>query len=348
MFGFGRHEIVGVDIGSSSVKIVQLRRGSAYWIVTNAGIVDISEKGAESPSRRESNCARAILNCVRLSGVKTRLAVCGVGGQGVAVRNFTFPAVPAEEIGRVVELEAKQVCPFDANDIAVDYRLLPDGAGKTTGYLVVAAGHLVKTKNRLAKKGRLDCALMDADALALLNCFREMENPGENHGTAILNIGHVETTLAVEGNKSWPFVRSVNYAGDNMIRAIAAENETTPETVMAVFAGDPKEIPQPMRESLERACERLITDITKTVRYYGAQEGSFDINKVLVCGGFSLFGDLTKLLQKHLSMEVVLWNPFEKMRLQVPRTHRGALLKSVLRKSGPTMAVAAGLAMRTI
>ncbi|UCD00054.1 MAG: pilus assembly protein PilM [Phycisphaerales bacterium] len=345
---FRRQEVVGVDIGSSSVKVVKLRRSSAYWIVTNAGITDISEKGAESPARRESNRVRALLNCVRLSGVKTRLAVCGVGGQEVAVRNFTFPAVPPEEIDRVVELEAKQVCPFNADEIAVDYRLLPDGPGKTTGYLVIAAGHLVKTKNRLAKKGRLDCALMDADALALLNCFKEMENPPEDHGTAILNIGHLETTFAVEGNKGWPFVRSVNYAGDMMIRAIAAENETTLEAVKAVFAGDPKEIPQPMHESLERACERLITDITKTVRYYGAQEGSFDIHKVLVCGGFSLFGDLAKLLGKHLPMEVVLWNPFTKMRLQIPRNHRGALLKSVLRKSGPTMAVAAGLAMRTV
>jgi type IV pilus assembly protein PilM len=348
MFGFGRHEIIGVDIGSFSIKIVQLRRASSGWIVTGAGAVDISEKGADTPARRESNCVRALSNCIRVSGAGSRLAVCGVGGPEVAIRNFEFPAVPPEETGRAVQLEAKQLCPFNTTDIAVDYNLIPDGKGKTRGYLVVAAGHLVKHKTRLAKKARLDCALMDVDALALLNCFKETEKPAGNHGTAILNIGANETIVAVEGNHGWPFVRSLNYAGGAIVKSIAAENDSTPEAVKAAFAGDPKELPQAMRESFERACERMINDITKTVRYYGAQEGSFEIRKVLVCGGFALFGDIVKLLAKQLPMEVTLWNPFEKMRLQVASTHRGALMKNILRKSGPAMAVAAGLAMRTV
>ncbi len=370
MFGFGRHEIIGVDIGSFSVKIVQLRRTSSGWLVTGAGAVDISEKGADTPARRESNCVRALANCVRISGSGSKLAVCGVGGPEVAIRNFEFPAVPPEETDRAVQLEAKQLCPFNTTDIAVDYRLIPAPAGKpdgkggpghpaqavpggtlrdkTRGYLVVAAGHLVKHKTRLAKKARLDCAMMDVDALALLNCFKETEKPSGNHATAILNIGANETIVAVEGSNGWPFVRSLNYAGGAIIKSIAAENDATPDVVKAAFAGDPKELPQAMRESFERACERLINDITKTVRYYGAQEGSFEIRKVLVCGGFALFGDVVKLLAGQLPMEVTLWNPFEKMRLQVASTHRGALMKNILRKSGPAMAVAAGLAMRSV
>jgi len=348
MFGFGRHEIVGVDIGSHSVKVVQLRRTSAHWIVTNAGIVDISEKGADSPARRETNCSRALVNCVRVSGTGRKFAVCGVSGPEVAVRGFEFPAVPPEEVSRAVELEAKQVCPFNASDIAVDYHVMPDGKGKTKGYLVVAAGPLVKYKERVARKGKLDCVLVDADALALLNCFKELEKPAENHGTAILNIGHLETVLAVEGNGGWPFVRSFNYAGDSIIRSIGAENDATPDAVKAAFAGDPKDLPPAMHESFERACKRLIDEVTKTIRYYGAQEGSFAVSKVLVCGGFSLFGDMAKLLNQQLAIEVTLWNPFEKMRLQVSRNHKGALLKTVLRRSGPALAVAAGLAMRSI
>lgn len=354
MFGLGRHEIIGVDIGSFSVKIVQLRRSSSGWIVTSAGTVDISEKGADTPARRESNCIRAVANCARVSGTNTKLAVCSVGGPEVAIRNFEFPAVPPEEADRAVQLEAKQLCPFNTDDIAVDYHLVPapadkpDGKSKTTGYLVVAAGHLVKHKTRLAKKARLDCALMDVDALALLNCFKETEKPPENHGTAILNIGANETIVAVEGNHGWPFVRSINYAGGAIIKSIAAENDATPDAVRAAFAGEPKELPAAMRESFERACERLINDINKTVRYYGAQERSFDIHKVLVCGGFALFGDVVKLLAQKLPMEVTLWNPFEKMRLQIASTHRGALMKNILRKSGSAMAVAAGLAMRTV
>ena len=348
MFGLGRQEVMGVDIGSSAVKIVQLRRASNHWLVTAAGIVDISDKGVDNPGRKETNSARAIHNCMRLSGIKTKLAVCGVGGAEVAVRNFEFPIIPDEQIERAIMLEAKQVCPFNTDQVAVDYRLIPDGEGKTRGYLVVATDRLIKSMVRLADRAHLNCALMDVDGLALLNCFNELEKPEKNHGTAILNIGSNCTTFTVEGEGGWPFIRNLGYAGDSIIEGIAAENEMTPDAVKAMFAGDPKEITANIQGSFKRACDRLITDIVKTVRYYGAQERSSDIRKILVCGGFALFGELVKILEGSLPMDVKLWNPFEKMRCHVGRNHRGILVKSILRKNGPAMAVAAGLAMRAI
>ena len=348
MFGLGRQEVMGVDIGSSAVKIVQLRRASNHWLVTAAGIVDISDKGVDNPGRKETNSARAIHNCMRLSGIKTKLAVCGVGGAEVAVRNFEFPIIPDEQIERAIMLEAKQVCPFNTDQVAVDYRLIPDGEGKTRGYLVVATDRLIKSMVRLADRAHLNCALMDVDGLALLNCFNELEKPEKNHGTAILNIGSNCTTFTVEGDGGWPFIRNLGYAGDSIIEGIAAENEMTPDAVKAMFAGDPKEVTANIQGSFKRACDRLITDIVKTVRYYGAQERSSDIRKILVCGGFALFGELVKILEGSLPMDVKLWNPFEKMRCHVGRNHRGILVKSILRKNGPAMAVAAGLAMRAI
>ena len=348
MFGLGRHEVMGVDIGSYAVKIVQLRKSSNHWLVTAAGIVDISDKGVDNPGRRETNIARAVHNCMRLTGIKTKLAVCGVGGAEVAVRNFEFPTIPEEQIERAIMLEAKQVCPFNTDQIAVDYRLIPDGEGKTRGYLVVATDKLIKSTVRLADRAHLNCALVDVDGLALLNCFNELEKPEKNHGTAILNIGSNCTTFTIEEEGGWPFIRNLSYAGDNITEGIAAENEMTPDAVKVMFAGDPKGIPPNIQDSFKRACERLINDITKTVRYYGAQERSSDIRKILVCGGFALFGDIVKILNNSLPMEVVLWNPFEKMRCHVGRNHRGVLVKSILRKNGPAMAVAAGLAMRAI
>ena len=348
MFGLRRHELMGVDIGSYAVKIVQLRRASNHWVVTAAGVVDISDKGVDNPGRKETNSARAVHNCMRLTGIRSKLAVCGVGGSEVAVRNFEFPIIPEEQIENAIMLEAKQVCPFNTDQIAVDYRLIPDGDGKTRGYLVVATDRLIKSTVRLAERAHLNCTLVDVDGLALLNCFNEIEKPGKNHGTAVLNIGSHYTTFTIEGEGSWPFIRNLGYAGDSIIEGIAAENEMTTDAVKAIFTGDPKEITASIQDSFKRACDRLINDIVTTVRYYGAQERSSDIRKILVCGGFALFGEIVKILDGSLPMEVVLWNPFEKMRCHVGRNHRGVLVKSILRKNGPAMAVAAGLAMRAI
>jgi type IV pilus assembly protein PilM len=348
MFGLRRREVMGVDIGTSAVKIVQLRKTSNHWVVTAAGVVDISDKGIDNPGRKETNSARAVHNCMRLSGIKTKLAVCGVGGAEVAVRDFEFPIIPEEQIENAIFLEAKQVCPFNTDQIAVDYRLIHDGEGKTRGYLVVATDNIVKSMVRLVNRAHLECVLMDVDGLALINCFNELENPGKDNGTAILNIGSHNTTFAVEGDGGWPFIRNLSYAGDNIIEGIAAENEMTPDAVKAMFAGDPNEIPANIQGSFKRACDRLINEINKTVRYYAAQERSSDIRKIMVCGGFALFGELVKTLDGSLPMDVKLWNPFEKMRCHVGRNHRGVLVKSIVRKNGPAMAVAAGLAMRAI
>jgi len=348
MFGLRGNEVIGVDIGSFSVKIVQLRKTNSGWMVTAAGIVDITERRPDSSGHREADTLRAVLNCLRLIRVKTNLAVCGVGGPQVAVRNFEFPAVPDEEIERAIQLEARQVCPFNTNDIAVDYRLMPDSNGKTQGYLVVADNQLVKSMARLAKKARLDCALMDVNELALLNCFNELEKQRKKQGTAILCIGNSHTSMVIEGDNGWPFIRNLNYAGDSILKRVAAENDMTPESVKAMFFGDPREIQPEIQHSFENACSRLITDINNTVRYYGAQRRSSDIQKILICGGFALFGELVKFLDSQLQLEIKLWNPYENMRCQLARNPRGALVKGILRKNGPAMAVAAGLAMRSI
>ena len=348
MFGLGRRDIVGVDVGSHSVKLVQLRKAGTNWVVSAAGIVDISDKGVDNPGRKETNSARAVHNCMRLSGIKTKRAVCGVGGAQVAVRDFEFPVIPSEQIERAITLEAKQVCPFNTDQISVDYHLIGDGDNKTRGYLVVATDNVVKNMVRLINRAHLDCVLMDVDGLALINCFNELENPGSGHGTAILNIGSNNTTFAIEGDGGWPFIRNLSYAGDNIIEGIAAENEMTPDAVKAMFTGETKEIPENIQDSFKRACDRLINEINKTVRYYAAQERSSEVRKILVCGGFALFGELVTILDGSLPMEVKLWNPFEKMRCHVGRDHRGVLVKNMIRKNGPAMAVAAGLAMRSI
>jgi type IV pilus assembly protein PilM len=340
-------DVIGIDIGSHAVKAVQLSKDRDNWSVTSAAIAEISEKGTSTPSRHETNTVRAIQNCMRIINAKTRLAVLSLGGPEVAVRNFDFPLLPPEEMEKAVLLEAKQVCPFTTTDITVDYNVIPNGRNRTRGYFVASTNKLLKNKMRLAKKARLNCTLMDIEALAMLNCFTETEKPKDNHGTAILNIGNLHTTLAIEGKRGWPFVRNMNYSGKEVIKQIADKNDTSPESVMKIFFGEPQEIPPGIHESLVQTTDKLIGEIHKTVRYYGAQENSFDIERMLLCGGFALFDKFVELLKDGLTIKIELWNPFENMQCQ-SQILKGVLLKNIVRKNGPAMAIAAGLAMRSI
>ena len=313
MFRFGHKDVIGLDIGSYAVKTVHLSKARNNWAVTSAAIVEISLEGADNPKRQEANTVRAIQNCLRIIPTRTNLAVCSVGGPEVAIRNFDFPVLQPEEMEKALMLEARQVCPFTTTDIVVDYNLVTDGRDRAKGYLVAATGELIRSKLRLSKDAHLNCTLMDVDALALLNCFKEVEQPGPEHGTAVLNIGGRHTTLAVEGNNGLPFVRNINYSGENVISHIAEQNDMSIESVRNMLSNESKEIPPQIQESLAEASSRLVGDINKTLRYYSAQRNSFDIERILVCGGFALFENLIEFLKAHLSIKVELWNPFDKM-----------------------------------
>src|SRR4030042_4379623 len=133
LFNLEETQVLGLDIGSSAVKIVQLRKDDAGYAVTAAGITNIANEMETNQEQKEINTVRAISECLQSTGVQTQLAVCGVCGPEVAVRHFKFPSLPLEEARGAVMLEAAQVCPFNIDDSAVDYQLVPDGATNTCG-----------------------------------------------------------------------------------------------------------------------------------------------------------------------------------------------------------------------
>jgi type IV pilus assembly protein PilM len=338
--------ILGLDIGSSAVKIVALEKDDAGYSVTAVGMREIAAS-EDDYNQHRINTVKAIRECLEQSQIKTKMAICGVSGSEVAVRDFEFAPLSAEDIEAAVLLEASQVCPFNAADSAVGYHLIPNGDDKTRGVLVAAMNTLITSKVQLAKEARLKCVLMDVDGLALLNCFNGLANGHEeseaNRTVAVLNVGGTHTTLAIMDNDGWPFIRDMTYAGNDIVAQIAAWNNTSKETVRGILSGDSVVDEAGVSDSLEKACHKLITDVGETLRYYTAQSASANVEKLFVCGGFALAGGFVELLNRRLGVEAVLWNPFDKICRNANRQ-----FEDIFTKTGPAMAVAAGLAMRTI
>jgi type IV pilus assembly protein PilM len=341
---FEQYAIFGLDIGSSSVKIVQLRKDDYEWVVTAAGMVEIPDGLEDNSPRRDLNTVKAIRQCFEAAGITTKFAVYGVCGPEVAVRCFKFPALPREEIAGAVALEASQVCPFSIEEGAVDHQLISNDTNNSTGVLVAATNKMIDRKNQLIQNAELNGALADADGLALLNCFTESEKNYTNKTVAILNVGSVFTTLAIVGNNSLPFVRDIAYAGNDIIKQIAEENNVPAETIANILSGNAQDkTGLKLDVSLARACQKLVTDVTETLRYYATQEKSTFVEKIFICGGFSLAKGFVELFNSSFPASVVLWNPFEKMKCEADQK-----CMDFLRTEGPAMAVAAGLAMRSI
>jgi type IV pilus assembly protein PilM len=347
ILGLAQYDVLGLDVGTSSVRMVQLAKDNGGFSVVSASISDIEDAG-NNHSAREANVVKAVQRCLASARTSARMAVCSVTGPEVAVRHFKFPPLQPEEIEGAIHLEASQVCPFNVDDGVVEYQLIQNGPcdDSTAGILVAATNEVIRRKLDIVEKASLNCALMDVDGLALLNCLAESKKGGAAISTAaILDVGGTCTTLAVLGENNLPFVRTVPYAGNDIVNQIAQENKVSPEIVRKDIYGTtrPTIPPENLQPSLERACEKLISDVAETLRYHSAQAKSSVVDQILVCGGFGMVKGFVDILNNKLPVRAILWNPFDSMRCSV-----GRQCLDVIQANGPAMAVAAGLAMRSV
>jgi Tfp pilus assembly PilM family ATPase len=143
----------------------------------------------------------------------------------------------------------------------------------------------------------------------------------------------------------FPFVRTISYAGKDVVALIARENNVSTEVVKKEIYGlsEPVIPADKLEKSMEIACQKLVSDVAETLRYHSTQEKTSPIERILVCGGFGMVRGFVDILNEQLPLKAILWNPFDTMKYSVDRK-----CLDVIQSKGPVMAVAAGLAMRSV
>jgi type IV pilus assembly protein PilM len=382
MFGFRKKSLVGLDIDTLAVRIVQFRCDDAGYAVTGACATEIAPWG-DDPELRRIHTIRAIQHGLSQSRIDGRLVVCGLRGPEVVVRGFEFPSLPDEEIGSAVGLEASQICPFSTDESTFDYQVTSTDARQTRGFWVAANNSLIRSTRQLVHEAGLRCAMIDVAGLALLNCLRNCkdENPRTEDGgavrnrPAVLDIGGSCTTVAIMDQAGRPFVRDIGSGSDEILRRLAASAKVPLEIARGALLnhGLERSLAKSLRsdmldlhseedsllwDHLEGACAELVEDIATTLRYYAAQHGvgtpaqghapggpCARVEKLLVCGAFAGIEELMELLRTKLYIDVTPWNPLDAMPCDAGETPD---LGVVLHEAGSSMALAAGLAMRCI
>lgn len=343
----GRHNVLGLDIGNSSVKIAQLKKADGRSHVGKCAKVNMPSWDAEDADYIRTSTIDAIRTCVDIVGAKTSYAVCAVNGPDITVRGFKLPSMAEEQIAWAVLQEAEQVCPLDMQQSIVDYQLMnhPNDGEATAGLLVAAGVELVREKRQWATEAGLQNVLMDVNSLALLNCFSEFGKNCQGQAIAVLDMGSCTTNLLILSYKALPFVRSISHGGWEAIQFISDEQDMPTKMVDKVLR---RQIPninetESFRDCFRRGCETLVREITETFRYYKTHENDCEISKVYICGGFAGAAGIEELLNEKLDKQVELWNPLQQASFQSNVRDAEEIIND-----GPSMAVALGLAMRSI
>ncbi len=343
--------LIGLDVGSSAVKMVGLRKNGDGYKVTAAAMSMIDSAGGGEANSQKAKKA-AIEDCLKSSGGsiwRDCNFVFGLSGPMVKVSSFNFRSLTLDEVAQAVMLEAAQVCPFDIRTSVVDYQLMgiddDDSFGgfrkkkkihpNVKGVLAIASKEEIARKQILAEDALLKCVLMDSEGLGLLNCLGEYLAADEELPVAVVNVGMSLTTVAILGADGLPFIRDLRHCGGDIIDNIAKGSGVGVEQVSREISEGTADIGP--------ACKGLIRDINETLTYYSVHQGGNVVRHVYVCGGFSLFDAFFKVLDGSIESDVSVWDPF--LRMNCDDNVAG---RDLIEKCGPALAVAAGLAMRQV
>jgi type IV pilus assembly protein PilM len=347
MFGFGAKSIVGLDVGSSSIKAVELRKKGGQIEVAHLGLEPLSSDIVVDSMIVDSGTVSSAISKLFVDNlIKTKAVATAVSGHSVIVKKISLPSMSDAELADTIEKEAAQHIPFDLSDVSLDYQILSEEVGNPQMDVLLVAvkkDKILNYTNVLSMAGRAP-AIVDIDALALQNCYEYNYQPAPGQVVALLNLGASVMNINIVKGTTPLFPRDVSVGGHQYTDSLQKELDLTFDDAESFKLGNKvgtvsEDAKQPI---LQQVTEIIVLEIQKTFDFFRASSAGEHIEKIYLAGGSSKVPGLVEALRQEFSMPVELLNPFQ--RVTPPTEGRAAEL---VEQNPGQMAVAVGLALRS-
>ncbi len=345
---FGRSKsLVGLDIGSSAVKAVELKPvGKGYKVAAFGSEPVPPDSIVDGAIIDAAAVVEAIRRVFDTRNIKTKEVAASLSGNAVIVKKIALPAMTEAELAESIYWEAEQYIPFDIQDVNLDYQILDRGdtGGKSTMDVLLVAAKKEKIADYtgvIGQAGRV-AVVIDVDAFALQNAYEV--NYGTEPGAVVvlLNAGASATNINfLEGDQS-VFTRDISTGGNAYTEALQKELNLPFEQADQLKRGlsiDGVSFDD-ARPVLRAVTENLMLEVQKTFDFYKASAASDRITRMVVSGGASRAEGFTELLHERFQAPVELFDPFKKVGFDAGRFSVDSA------EIAPTAAVAVGLALR--
>lgn len=350
MFG-SKKQVIGLDIGASSVKICQLQQAKK-------GVTELKAFGA-LPLAPEVIVDGAIMDAevvvdtiqqaVKQFKAKAKYAAISVSGHSVIVKKIIVADMSREELESAIETEAQQYIPFDIEDVNVDFQILEADEAVEEGemgiLLVAVKKEKVDEHIELIREASLDPIVVDVDAFAVENAFElnyEVD-PDMIIGLVDIGAGTMNINILQDGVSS--FVRDISIGGDQYTEAIQKEFNVNFDVAERLKRGQLIEgiAQEDVLAIVNTVSDDIAVEIQRSFDFFRASTMDVAIDKLYLSGGCSLFGGIDRFFEEKLGVEVEILNPFRNIKIN-PRRFDIDYLESI----APQAAVAVGLALRRL
>ena len=347
--GLGPKNIVGFDIGSSSIKICELSAVKETYKLTKFAIQSLPEGaflGDEIQQYDEVvEVAKALVKAVK---PKSSFACVGMWGPNVVSKQIQVPMGSMEEIRDQVMWESEQYIPFEVEESAISYHFIKENEGGGANILLAAAKiETVEKFKSIVRDAGLVAKVADVNQFAIVNIFchvKKDELEGVTHSVLLLDFGANTTNVIVYRHSAIVFTRELPIGGqritDEIQKAMGLSYQEAED--LKVNGDQNGNLPEEIVGIIDSSLGMFLSEIKKTLNFYMTSTGEDRFHCCYVVGGSSLLPGLVESLAKELGMEVLFFNPFEKV--DADKKFDDDLLILAASMGVPAM----GLAMRTL
>ena len=345
----GKKNLVGLDIGSSSVKAVELGKKGSTLQLLNMGFENLqTDTIVDGQIMELNNVSNVITNIFNEHQIRTPRVAAGVSGHSVIVKNIVLPQMSQEELQESFSWHAEEHIPFDIADVNLDYELTSKSSESLHVLMAACKSDKIANVKQAIQLAGKQPVIIDVDAFALQNCYEVNYDPKAGQVVALLNIGAATMNINILNGSRSVFARDAQVGGSQYTSLLQKELGLSFEQAEGVKRGMalPEGIePRPIQPIIETVSDILALEVRKTMDFYRAtaEEGEAAIQKILLAGGGSKLPGLADYLAKRFEIPVEVFNPFRQIEVDDKKFD-----PDYMREIVPEMAVAVGLALRGV
>src|ERR1700754_1493993 len=303
--GSGKKNLVGLDIGSSSVKAVELSKKGSNLQLLNLGFENLqTDTIVDGQIMELNNVSNVISQIFNEHQIRTTRVCAGISGHSVIVKNIVLPQMSSEELQESFSWHAEEHIPFDIADVNLDYELT--SRSEDALHVLMAAcksDKIANVKQAIQLAGKQP-VIIDVDAFALQNCYEVNYHPRHGEIVALLNIGAATMNINILNGTRSVFARDASVGGSQYTSLLQRELGLSYEQAEGVKRGmalPEGTEPRPIQPIIETVSEALALEVKKTVDFYRATaQDEATIQKILLAGGGSKLPGLAGFLARKL------------------------------------------------
>jgi type IV pilus assembly protein PilM len=340
----GRKEVTGLDIGTSAVKLVELKHTRKGYELKNLGESLLPEEAiVNKVIKKRDAVVDAIASLVDELKLRNKNVAISIAGHGVIIKKVSLPKMSEKELKEAIPWELEQYIPQGVEEVSYDFQILPGETpeGNMDVLIVAAKKDVTNEYVAVVSEAGLNPVVVDVDVFALENMF-EFNYPEVNGTVALVNIGASITNVNILGQGVSVFTRDITVGGNQLSELIQKEFSVDYEEAerMKRSIGRVNQISPDLDRILRDFTDLVCGEIKKTLDFFVKTLWREGIERIMIGGGCSKIPYIRETLESLVDSEVDVFNPFKNVFCGLDFD------PEYIKDIAPKMGVAVGLALR--